>query len=157
MKCRQVQLAFEDRLDALPGVAAEPLGRDIQAHLELCEVCAAEVRRAQQSRMLLSALRREAEPAADPFFFTRLQARLRAQARPVVSFWHLGVGRRDLLVAMLIFLVSLGSFVYDVHRIERPSADEAIALDVPHVNTQHPSDDHRAADSQDVMLSLLSR
>ena len=156
MKCRQVQLDFEGRLDAVPGSSSEPLGRDLQAHLESCARCAAEVTAAQQSQWLLGALRREGEPPADPYFFTRLQARLRTEARPSITFWHLGVGRRDLLVATLIFLVSLGSFVYDVHRIEQPNADEAIALDVPHVNVQHPADDHRA-DSQDVMLSLLTR
>ncbi|MGH9393816.1 MAG: hypothetical protein ACRD1E_06565, partial [Terriglobales bacterium] len=66
------------------------------------------------------------------------------------------VRSRDLVLASALFAATLSSFVYNFRRTERPNADEAMVLDVPHLNPMHPADDHVRPQLADVMLNLMN-
>ena len=158
MTCRNFRTALEEYFDTRPAVgpsASGGLSRDLSDHVRTCKHCAGEYRDAVRSRILLSSLKDEAQPQADPYFFTRLQARIREQARSF-SVWRLPLGVRDVVAVVAVFLIMLGTFIFNFQRLESPNIDEAIAVDVPHVNALHPSDDHQPH-SEDVMLSLLQQ
>ena len=160
MKCKQFVVALEDYLGRHSGVLAAELPHALQPHASACRRCQQRWSTAARSRLLLGGLRHppEAEPALDPYFFTRLQARIHAQQHAPSLFGLRGwqIAGRDLVLAAVLFAGTLGSFLYNFHRIETPNADEAMVLDVPHLNPQHPSDDHVRPKLADAMLNLMN-
>ncbi|MGH9466215.1 MAG: hypothetical protein ACRD1Y_02555 [Terriglobales bacterium] len=108
--------------------------------------------------MLLANLRPEpgADAAApDPWFTKRVLARIERQsARTGRLQWR--IAGRDLALASMLFAATLGTFLYDFHRVERPNADEAIVLDVPHLNAMHPADSHVKPRLADAMMNLMN-
>ncbi|MGH9478435.1 MAG: hypothetical protein ACRD1A_04325 [Terriglobales bacterium] len=127
-------------------------------HLETCRHCQADWERAARSRVLLASLRAEPDASAtepDPWFARRVLARIeRESARPGRLKWK--IAGRELALASMLFAATLGTFIYDFHRVERPNADEAIVLDVPHLNPMHPADSHLQPRMSDVMLNLMN-
>jgi hypothetical protein len=156
MKCRSFIPALEEYFDTHPdATSTQQLSRELASHVGVCAECKASYRQALQSRVLLASLRASRRPdSEDPYFLTRVKARIAAQQAR--RFWPFVVAWRDVITAVAIFLITLGTFVYDIHRVETPHADEAIAVDAPHVNTAHPADDHEIASAQDVMVTLLT-
>jgi len=152
--CHEFVLALEDHLGLHPGELPEAVPATLELHASNCPACAGRWREAARSRSLLAALRSQTSAAAmeDGYFWTRLQAALEAAPRRRL----IPVGGRDLVLASTLFAVTLGSFLYNFRRIERPNADEAIVLDVPHLNPMHPSDDHVRPQLADVMLNLMN-
>jgi predicted anti-sigma-YlaC factor YlaD len=152
MTCRSFILALEDYFDTHPEGAR--LSRELSQHVAACPACAARYREAAQSRVLMASLRAaRPAPQEDPYFLTRVKALIASQEQ-VRGWLPFRVVWRDVLGALAIFLVTLGTFVYDVHRVESPSVDEAIAVNVPHASADHPAQDH-LPDGQNVMLTLL--
>jgi hypothetical protein len=152
-KCRSYVLALEEFLDQHPGELPPAPAAEWARHGETCRACRRHWQVAAASRHLLSGL--PAQPLRpDPYFLTRLQARLAPQPRPWLG--GLRVGWRGLAVAATLFAVTATSFAYDLHRTESPNADEAMVLDVPHVNALHPSDDHLRPSLSDAMLNLMN-
>jgi len=149
--CREFVLALEEHLALHPGALPADIPAPLGLHAAGCSACAQRWHTAGQSRSLMAALRGPAV-VDDPFFWTRLQARMDGPSRQR-SF---RVGGRELVLASALFAVTLGSFVYNFRRTERPNADEAIALDVPHLNPMHPADDHVRPQMADVMLNLMN-
>lgn len=159
MKCKHFIVALEDYLGRHPGELLAELPSPLRSHASACARCEHRSRVAFRSRRLLAELRPGDEPCPDPYFFTRLQARIAAQQQhPPVRFGLRGwqVAGRDLTLAAILFAGTLGSFLYNFHRIESPNADEAMVLDVPHTNPMHPSDDHQRPQLADAMLSLMN-
>ena len=159
MNCKQFLPHLETHWDRHAGEPAPRLPRELASHAEACPRCAARLRTGQLSRQLLFSLRPPAPDATESerqtdLFVARLRRRL--EQREAAPAWlHLRVRWRDLAVAGAVFAITLTSFVYNVRRTETPDISEAEVLDVPHVNWQHPSDDHRAG-ATDVFLSLLN-
>lgn len=159
MNCKQFLRHVETHWDRHAGEPAPHLPRELASHAEACPRCAARLRTGQLSRHLLFSLRPPA--AADPaeterqtdLFVARLRRRL--EQREAAAWPYLRVRWRELAVAGAMFAITLTSFIYNVRRTETPDISEAEVLDVPHVNWQHPSDDHRAG-ATDVFLSLLN-
>lgn len=159
--CRQFVAAVEEFFDTHP--AARPLEPPplLQEHVAGCPACRSRWQQACQSRRVLDPLRqtgRELEEA-DPAFLLRLHRRIQQQQARAAGWrglFRLNIATRDLVLAAVLFLCTLGAFVYNFHRIERPNADEAMVLDVPHTNPQHPSDDHVQPGMADVMLNLMN-
>lgn len=157
--CRSFVLQLEEYLarhpDALTaGSGAVPA--QLAPHAQRCRSCRQRWRAAAASRTLLSPLRPPGEPATDPLFYGRLRARI---ATLEATRWHPGwaeVRLRHLVLASVLFIAALGSFVYNLHRTETPNADEAMVLDVPHINPQHPADSHAQPRLADVMLNLMN-
>ncbi|HUX67105.1 MAG TPA: hypothetical protein VMV31_06425 [Terriglobales bacterium] len=161
MKCKQFVVALEDYLGRHPGALAADLPHALQPHASACPRCQRRWSTAARSRLLLGGLRpspEAVEAGLDPFFLTRLQARIYAQEHAPALFGLRGwqIAGRDLVLAAVLFAGTLGSFLYNFHRIETPNADEAMVLDVPHLNPQHPSDDHVRPKLADVMLNLMN-
>jgi len=158
MKCRQFIVGVEEYLARHPGTPSRQVPLQLADHAEGCVGCRERWRVAVQSRVLLAGLRPESEPTPVPFFATRVQARIREQqTRQSASNWAgMNVAWKDLIIAGVLFASTLGSFVYNFRRVERPNVDEAIVLDVPHLNPQHPADDHVTPKPADVMLSLMN-
>jgi hypothetical protein len=156
-KCQEFVLGIEDYLAQHPGPEAQLPSR-LEAHAQRCGRCREGWERAQRSRRLLAAVRVEGEPPAEPFFLTRVQARIEVEARRRTKAGLLGrpVRWRDVAIAGALFAATLCTFVYDVHRTERPNADEAIALDVPHLNPNHPAGSHVKPKLADAMLNLMN-
>jgi hypothetical protein len=157
-KCRAFVLAVEDYLAQHP--ASQPqLPSRLEAHARDCARCRRGWETARQGRQLLAAIRVEGERPTEPFFLTRVQARIaqeeqrRAQA---AGFLGRPVRWRDVAIAGAFFAATLCTFVYDVHRTEAPNADEAIALDVPHLNPNHPAGSHVRPKLADAMLNLMN-
>src|SRR6185312_9766144 len=128
--CRRFILEIEDLLDR--GSACDS-ARDsrVPQHAHACASCGDRWRAAQLSRRLLAGI----EPpnrTADPYFWTRLQARLHPVRLPRWS--GVGAKARDWAMASALFAATLGLFVYNIKRTEVPNANEAMALDVPHLN-----------------------
>lgn len=158
MQCTEFILALEDHLACHPGPAgAEPPLR-LRDHAEACWRCRDRWHTAAGSRLLLAELREPAQPTElPPYFLTRLRAEISRQSQPLPrGFRGLRIAARDLVVAALLFTGALGSFLYNFQRTERPNADEAMVLDVPHLNPAHPADDHIRPRNADVMLSLMN-
>lgn len=146
----------EDFLERQPAPGTE-LPAGLAEHAAGCRACATQIENALRSHWLLQALQAEAEPA-DDYFGTRLRARLEALQAARRRGWMRGlsVAGRDLALAAALFATMLGSFLYNFQRTERPNADEAMALDVPHLNPMHPSDDHLRPKPVDVMVNLMN-
>lgn len=160
-QCRQFIVALEDYLARHPNSVAEAPPARLAEHADHCAKCQERWRVATRSRSLLASLRHPAEPGSEAFdahFLTRLNARVREQERQIAArgFFGLRVAGRDLTLAALLFACTLGSFVYNLQRTERPNADEAMVLDVPHLNPMHPADDHVHPQLADAMLSLMN-
>lgn len=153
MSCKEFLRALEDHWDRHSAAERPVLTGELASHAEGCSRCAERVRTGLQSRQLLFSLREERP--VDPFFVVRVRQRIASEAGAGSAWRRWRVQWRDLLVAGAIFVITLTSFVYDVHRTETPDISEAEVLDVPHVNWQHPADDHTAG-ATDVFLSLLN-
>lgn len=155
MRCSGFIRALEDFLASHPDAVS--VNGQVAAHAAGCQRCQQRLQWALQSRMVLSTLRTPPAEGVDPYFLTRLQARIESERRRRLgSLLQRPLAWRDLAVATMLLVVSLTSFVYDVHRTETPNVDEAMVLDVPHVNFRHPSLDHRHVTASDVLLSLLN-
>jgi hypothetical protein len=156
-KCHQFVLGIEDYLAQHPGPDVSLPSR-LERHALRCRSCRKGWEEARRSRRLLAQLRLEGEPPAEPFFLTRVQARIEAEARRRAHSGLLGrpVRWRDVAIAGALFAATLCTFVYDVQRTERPNADEAIALDVPHLNPNHPAGSHVKPKLADAMLNLMN-
>ncbi|MGN6592636.1 MAG: hypothetical protein ACTHJX_07050 [Terriglobales bacterium] len=152
-KCRSYVLAVEEFLDKHPGALPPAPAAGWAHHGEICPACRQHWQVAATSRQLLSGL--QPQPLrSDPYFVQRLQARLAPPSAPWLG--GLRVGWRGLAVAATLFAVTATSFAYDLHRTESPNSDEAMVLDVPHVNALHPSDDHLRPSLSDAMLNLMN-
>lgn len=161
--CRQFAVDAEQFLATHTGLSPAEPPVQLRSHAAQCAPCRARWQDACRSRHLLAPLRELAAAAdksnSDPHFLTRLRVRIRQQqARPTGwrTLRRLDVAGRDLLIAAVLFLCTLSAFVYTFHHIERPNADEAMVLDVPHLNPQHPTDDHARPGMADVMLNLMN-
>lgn len=155
MRCSSFVRSLEEYLANHPDTMQ--VNGELGAHAARCRRCRAHLNSAVRSRLLLASLRTPQQEAVDPFFLTRLHARIEAQsAERSRGFLQRRLAWRDVLAATLLFAFSLGSFVYDVHHTEAPNVDEAMVLDVPHVHTQQPLLDHRHTTPTDVLLSLLN-
>ena len=155
MKCGDFVLELEEFLAAHPG-APGTMPAHLKVHAEVCGACTARWRTAARSRLLLMELRPPEPPAADPYFLNRVRARIQAQrGRPFATLAGLRVAWKDLIVAGALCAVTLGAFVYNLRRTERPNADEAIVLDVPHIDPHHPADSHRQPQTADALVSLI--
>lgn len=162
MNCGEFARNLEQYLSDATGLAptvdsaAQP-----PEHAARCARCGQRWRRAVASQMLLASLR-EPAPDSDPYFFSRIQARIAAAQQESRLRWsarfaaQLGAARRDLILAAAILAITFGSFCFDLQRTESPSIAEAVALDVPHVHWRHPNQDHGPG-ATDVLLSLLNR
>ncbi|MGH9412447.1 MAG: hypothetical protein ACRD0Y_01785 [Terriglobales bacterium] len=152
VECRSFVRAAEEFLASHPGAVTYTPAR-LASHLERCRRCLQRWQSALASRELLTSLRSEGELAADPYFYSRLRTRIGAMRRrsgmAEIRWLHLAL-------AMALFFVALGSFAYNLHRTETPNADEAMALDVPHINPQHPADSHAQPRLADAMLNLMN-
>ena len=157
MNCSQFVLELEEDLAAHPGLP-EAIASRLAAHANGCEGCRQHWQTAVETRSLLSGLRRLDAGVPDPGFAANVGNRILARkARSAWERWRgLTIARRDLVVATVLFVITLGSFVYNFTHIERPNMDEAFALDVPHLNPQHPSDDHLRPRNADAMLNLMT-
>lgn len=161
MSCGEFARNIEQYLSEYVDQAGENGGSGmLPEHLQTCRRCAERWRQALASHRLLATLR---EPAAepDPYFLTRVQARIAQINRPAPRWQarfaaQIGAARRDLVLAAAVLAITLGSFYLDLQRTETPSIAEAVALDVPHVHWRHPSQDHGPG-ATDVLLSLLNR
>lgn len=161
MSCGEFVRNIEQYLSEYVGQVGEDACSGILPdHLQTCRRCAGRWRQALASHRLLASLR---EPAAepDPYFVTRVQARIAQTSRPAPRWQtrfaaQIGAARRDLVLAAAVLAITLGSFCFDLQRTETPSIAEAVALDVPHVHWRHPSQDHGPG-ATDVLLSLLNR
>lgn len=158
MSCREFLGLLEDYLAQHPGSAPGAVPIRMGGHAQTCRRCQKRWETAVRSRGLLAGLRSNEEPPSDPYFLGRVRARIREQEarRANAGLRGLHVAGRDLVIAAALFATTLGSFVYNFRRTERPNADEAIVLDVPHLNPMHPSDDHVRPKAADVMLSLMN-
>ncbi|MGH9476985.1 MAG: hypothetical protein ACRD1C_11730 [Terriglobales bacterium] len=139
--------------DAGGGLEAGQAPGGLEGHFRACRECRQRWRVTMASRMLLTSLRSPGGLLADPYFYGRVRARIEALApaqRWVEIRW------RHLVLASLLFATALGSFVYNIQRTETPNADEAMVLDVPHLNPQHPEDSHLQPRLADVMLNLMN-
>lgn len=155
MRCSGFVRALEDYLASHPD--AVQVNGQLGAHAVGCPRCQQRLELALRSRVVLSALRTPPAEGVDPYFLTRLQARIEGERRRRSGTpFRRPLAWRDLAVATMLLVVSLTSFVYDVHRTEAPNVDEAMVLDVPHVNFRHPSLDHRHVTTSDVLMSLLN-
>lgn len=155
MSCSRFVRGLEEYLDSHPETLQ--VNGELGAHASRCRRCRSVMDDALRSRLLLVSLRAPQEESTDPYFLTRLHARIEAEsAQRPLGFLQRRLAWRDVLAATLLFAVSLGSFVYDVHHTETPNVDEAMVLDVPHVHPQHPLLDHRHTTPTDVLLSLLN-
>ena len=157
MRCRQCEREMETYL----AVHAElPVPRPaglLRQHLDACPACARAFERALIGRGLLQSLRQDFAPSAvDGYFLTRLRARIAAAQAAPPSWLETLSPQRGLVLACAMFLMTLGTFAYNVHHNETPYIGEAIALDAPHVHVRHPSLDHNVQ-KVDVLLSVLSR
>jgi anti-sigma factor RsiW len=82
MNCQRCQT----KLATLLLDAANPADAAVQAHLDHCEACAAEL---QALRATFALMNEWAAPTPSPFFDTRLHARLREEfASPAPGFWE---------------------------------------------------------------------
>lgn len=158
MKCSQFIVALEEYLARHPGSPPDSVPAQWEPHVQACDRCQRRWETAARSRRLLVGLGSVAEPASDPYFLTRVQARIREMQahQAAAGLRGLHVAWRDVIIASALFASTLGSFVYNIRRTERPNADEAIVLDVPHLNPMHPSDDHIRPKAADVMMSLMN-
>ncbi len=155
MKCRECQIGLETYLDAHRDIAAAKPGGELGRHLEACLECEQAYQKALIGRRLLYSLRRQAPSEPDPYFTTRLRARIAAgQARP--AWYELLRPGREMLAAACLFAATLGLFAFNFHRIEAPNISEAMAMDAPHVHYHHPEIDHHPA-KVDTLLSVLSQ
>lgn len=154
-KCREFKVALETAWDR-HGELTPPEGWS--HHLQRCSHCQADWERAARSRVLLANLRPEAATGGsepDPWFTRRVMARIERQAAGRGQLqWR--IAGRDLALASMLFAATLGTFLYDFHRVERPNADEAIVLDVPHLNPMHPADSHARPRLADAMMNLMN-
>lgn len=163
MSCGDFNRNLEHYLSDYAGAAARGEAGAWQApeHTLRCARCQERWRQAVAVHGLLASLR-EAPGETDPYFFTRVEARIAAAGQASQRSWRarwaaqLGAARRDLIVAGAILALTFGSFCFDLQRTESPSIAEAVALDVPHVHWRHPSQDHGPG-ATDVLLSLLNR
>lgn len=151
-ECRRFIREAEDFLATHPG-ALEATPARLVRHLGTCPPCMHRWRVMLASHCLLGSLQAEKEPAADPYFYERVRARIQAlqprYRRAEIRWLHLAL-------AAALFIAALGSFAYNLHRTEMPNADEAMALDVPHLNPQHPADSHLRPRLADAMLNLMN-
>ena len=159
--CRQFAVDAEQFLATHPGPAPAEPPVQLRNHAAQCATCRVRWQDASRSRRLLAPWRELAAEKShvDPHFLTRLRVHIRQQqARPAGwrALRRLDVAGRDLRIAAVLFLCTLSAFVYTFQHIERPNADEAMVLDVPHLNPQHPSDDHVRPRMADVMLNLMN-
>ncbi|MGH9468045.1 MAG: hypothetical protein ACRD1Y_11895 [Terriglobales bacterium] len=151
--CRKFILAAEEFLDGHSGPAPLPIPASMNSHLASCTACRERWATVLRSRSLTLSLQTGEEPALDPYFYDRLRARIAAARHGRARF---EIRWRHVVLACALFLACLSSFAYDMHRTETPNADEAIALDVPHINPQHPSDSHLHPRLADAMLNLMN-
>lgn len=156
MTCRHFQITLENYLESHAEPPLPPITGESGRHMKECPSCAVAFDRALRSRRLLHTLRQDASPYADAYFLTRLRARIEAASEPRPAWPAVLRPGRELLVASCLFLLTLGTFVYNVHRVEAPSIGEAIALDAPHVHARHPNLDHHLR-KVDLLLSVLTR
>ncbi|MGH9482337.1 MAG: hypothetical protein ACRD1L_09620 [Terriglobales bacterium] len=160
--CKQYVVALEDYLARHPGALSASPPPPLASHAATCHACQRSWLTAARSRSLLASVRAggEPEPGADgtAYFLTRLHARIREQEgrKAHAGLRGLRIAGRDLALAGVLFAFTLGSFVYNFQRTERPNADEAMVLDVPHLNALHPSDDHVRPQLADAMLNLMN-
>ena len=150
MRCRQFAIEVEGYLDRHPGPAPASVPTQFAGHARECAACAGAWAQAAASRSLLASMADATTPNDIPFMSARVHALIADRERR-----FLPVAWREMVVAAALFAVTLGSFVYNIRRTERPNIDEAIALDVPHLNPLHPSDDHLHPGNADVMLILM--
>ncbi|TAN21804.1 MAG: hypothetical protein EPN33_09070 [Acidobacteria bacterium] len=150
--CRRFIREAEDFLATHPGAAGGAPVR-LAPHLGICRLCTRRWQVMLASHSLLHRLQAEKEPAADPYFYERLRARIQTlqprYRRAEIRWLHLAL-------AAALFVAALGSFAYNLQRTEMPNADEAMALDVPHINPQHPADSHVQPRLADAMLNLMN-
>ncbi len=156
-KCREFVWGMEEYLAQHPGPDPQLPSR-LEPHVRRCGACSAGWERAVRSRQLLAGLRVEGEPPAEPYFLARVAARIEAEERRRARSRLLGrpVRWRDVALAGTLFAATLCTFVYGVRRTERRNADEAIVLDVPHLNPNHPAASHVKPKLADVMLNLMN-
>ncbi|MGH9488421.1 MAG: hypothetical protein ACRD04_12645 [Terriglobales bacterium] len=144
---------MEDYLDGHPGPAAASPPEALGPHVEQCRRCGQRWTVAARSRKLLAPLQRSGEPPADPNFYARLRARIEG----LEPRWRRAEIRwRHVVLAGVLFAMALGAFVYDMHQVETPNADEAMVLDVPHINPNHPVDSHVRPQLADAMENLMN-
>jgi len=149
-KCHQFAMEVEAYLDRHPGPAPVAVPSQLAAHAGECTTCAEAWTQAAASRTLLSHLAEAPVSEDTTYLATRVRALIADRERR-----YLPVAWKEMAVAAVLFAFTLGSFVYNIRRTESPNIDEAIALDVPHLNPQHPSDDHQRPGRADVMLTLM--
>ncbi len=156
-KCRAFIMGMEEYLAQHAGPEPQLPSR-LAAHAERCPACRGGWQDALRSRQLLAGLRLEGEPPAQPFFLARVRVRIQEEAERRARSRLLGrpVRWRDVAIAGALFAATLCTFVYDVHRTERPNVDEAMVLDVPHLNPNHPAASHVKPKLADVMLNLMN-
>lgn len=155
MRCSRFKRGLEDYLANHPD--SLQVNGALGVHAARCLRCRVLLDDAMRSRLLLSALRIPREETVDPYFLTRLHARIATESTGrSYRFLERHLAWPDVLAATLLFAVSLGSFVYGVHHTEAPNVDEAMVLDVPHIHPQHPLLDHRHTTPTDVLYSLLN-
>lgn len=162
MNCAAFMRGVEDYFSLRPCSEPGPapgLPPALTAHAATCRSCAAQFERARRSRVLLAALvsAAPAETEPDPYFYTRLRARIASEARARQHpLYALGVAWRHVAVAGLLCALTVGAFICGVEITEAPKADAAIAIEVPRSSPyQAATARDGQANSVDMMVSLL--
>lgn len=154
MKCGQFMRACEEYLD-LHRDPSPRLPARLAEHVQTCRRCQSRWQTTVRARGLLALLRPEGELAPDPDFLARVRARIRD--RQMRRRWMaMRVAWRDLVIALVLFVSAAGLFTYNLRRTEQPNMGEAMALDVPHINPEHPADSHQKPQAADVLLNLMN-
>lgn len=96
----------------LPGWEME----EVKIHLERCPVCVAFV---EEMKKTLAVIENEKTPQLNPFFYTRVKARLENQSEQVAATRHVAVLKRILQPALFSLVLLAG--VYTGVKIGQPA------------------------------------
>jgi anti-sigma factor RsiW len=115
-------MTCDDVRELMPDLAAgvNTLGAEVNTHLQACDGCAGKLAEFQQTMALLDEWK---APEPSPFFYTRLQARLREEMARKPHGWLLWVRKPALAVALAVMMVmSITLFRTDsgIHLRTRP-------------------------------------
>ncbi len=104
--------------------------REVDSHLEACELCRQEMAEALETHEWLQALVPDKTLAPAPGFYSRVRSRISAEsARPMWPFWQLfpALGRQ-LAYAAVLFAILLGAYVVALQHTERGGGGEAAEM-----------------------------
>lgn len=148
-------VVMESLEDYLSGTLEPVVVRDIEAHLNVCEMCREEMQSMREASALFGSLKCEEEWQASSGFFAGVLEQVGAQTKiaapSFASFFNLdfAFGRR-LVFASLMTLALLGGYLvsHESDYVSGPSPDAVMA--------QQDSPTFESAPAQDAMLLTLT-